>query len=85
MDHYTQPLAKSVKSYIRDTTDFLNKIELLDPIPEDAILVTMDVKALYSNIVNSEGLTNLEDSFNRRPIQEQGTNVIITLMQLILI
>ena len=84
VDHYIQPLAKAVKSYIRDTTDLLNKMKLLGTIPEGAILVTMDVKALYSNIDHNEGLTALEDSLNRRPIQEPATNVITTLMRLIL-
>ena len=50
IDHYIQPLAQRVQSYIRDTTDFLNKIEDIKMIPENAILVTMDVKSLYTNI-----------------------------------
>ena len=49
VDHNTQPLTKEVKSQIRDTTDFLNKISDINAIPQDTILVTTDGR---SNIVN---------------------------------
>ena len=43
VDHYIQPLAQKVLSYIRDTTDLLNKIKNIGKIPENALLVTLDV------------------------------------------
>ena len=44
-----------VKSY---TSDVINKIETISKhLPQKAILVTMDVKVLYTNIPNCEGIT----------------------------
>ncbi len=43
-------------SYVKDTTDFINKIEQVDHLPQDTILVTFDVKSLYTNIPNDEGI-----------------------------
>ena len=42
---------------MKDTNDFLRKIEeCSSDIDEKAILVTMDVKSLYTNIPNDEGI-----------------------------
>ena len=50
LDHHLQPLAKKVKSYIKDTNHFSNKIKKIGKLPERAILCTMDVVGLYPNI-----------------------------------
>ena len=84
VDHYIQPLAKQVKSYIRDTTDFLNKIKSLERIPQDAILVTLDVRSLYSNIKHDEGLSALKECLDTRTINNPPTTVVTTLMNHIL-
>ena len=85
VDHYIQPLAKQLKSYIRDTTEFLNKItNLHTAMPPGAILVTMDVKSLYTNIQHNEGLAALKICLNNRSITYPSTEVILTLMKLIL-
>ena len=58
VDYHLQPFAKSLKSYVQDTTDFINKIETVSKnLPQKAILVTMDVKSLYTNIPNCKGIT----------------------------
>ena len=44
--HYQiQPLANKVKSYIQDSTDFINKIQQLGPLPKTVLLAVMDVAA----------------------------------------
>ena len=53
-----QPLAQRVKSYIKDTNHFLNKIKKIGKLPEGAILCTMDVVGLYPNIPHREGLAS---------------------------
>ena len=55
VDHYPQPLVKEIRSYIKDTNDFVNKINIFK-VPENSFLVSMDVKALYTNIPNNEGI-----------------------------
>ena len=38
LDYHLQPLAQKVKSYIKDTNHFLNKIKKLGSLPDGAIL-----------------------------------------------
>ena len=54
LDHHLQPLAQRVKSYIKDTNHFLNKIKKIGKLPEGAILCTMDVVGLYPTIPHEE-------------------------------
>ena len=57
VEHHLQPLNQSLPSYVKDTTDFIKKIEALPVEPDqDHILVTMDVCSLYTNIPNDEGI-----------------------------
>ena len=37
-----------VKSYVKDTTEFINEINHIGELSENSYLVAMDVKALYS-------------------------------------
>ena len=55
-----QPLAKKVRSYIKDTNHFLKKIMDLDGLPDGAILCTVDVVGLYPSIPHEEGLEALK-------------------------
>ena len=54
LDYHLQPLAHRVKSYIKDTNHFLNKIRKIGKLPEGAILCTMDVVGLYPKIQHGE-------------------------------
>ena len=49
-DFHLQPIAKKVKSYIKDTNDFLKKLRSLTNLPDHCLLCTMDVLGLYPNI-----------------------------------
>ena len=84
VDHFIQPLAKKVRSYIRDTTDLLHKIKNIGKIPNNALLVTMDVRSLYTNISHEEGLLSLKNALNTRPNKEPATEVLLTLMRHVL-
>ena len=59
LDHHLQPLAQVVKSYIKDTNEFLKKLRSLPKFPDPIILCTMEVVGLYSNIPHEEGLSAL--------------------------
>nr|XP_058943701.1 uncharacterized protein LOC131771856 [Pocillopora verrucosa] len=56
VDHLLQPIAQKQKSYLKDTTDFINFIEKTQ-VSNDTILVSMDVTSLYTNIPQEEGIT----------------------------
>ena len=49
VDRELQPLLANIPSYIKESTDFLNKLRRIDNLPDNTILVTLDVTALYSS------------------------------------
>ena len=58
IDSLLQPIAKSQKSYLKDTTDFINCIERTK-LPENAFLVSLDVTSLYTIIPQGEGINTV--------------------------
>lgn len=65
LDILLQPYAKHIKSYIKDTKDFLQKLPT--EIPENSILVSFDVVNLYSNIPHELGLEAIKFWLNKFP------------------
>ena len=55
IDRIITPFSITHQSYIKDTEDFLNKLKNTQ-FPNDAILATMDIVSLYTNINNSQGV-----------------------------
>ena len=57
IDYYLKPIVKRIPSYIHDTTHFLRTLRgFAGTIPQNSILVTFDVKSLYTNIPHDEGI-----------------------------
>jgi len=56
VDHFLRPFVPLIKSYVKDTTHFINQIENIPPLPRGALLVTLDVTSLYTNIPNQDAL-----------------------------
>ena len=56
LDHFLQPCVTQIRSYIKDTTHFLNMLNQLGTLPPNSILTTLDVSSLYTNIPNEEGM-----------------------------
>ena len=50
VDYHLQPIVKEIPSYVKDTQDFLKKLEKVKDIPQEILLVTLDVNSLYTNI-----------------------------------
>ena len=68
-DHLLKPLLKHIPSYIQDTTDFLRRIfSLNQDLPDNIILITFDVKSLYTNIPNDQGIQACVDMLNENNI-----------------
>lgn len=65
IDILLKPFLKHVQSYIRDGVDFLN--HLPETIDETSLLVTFDVKSLYTNIDHSAGLEAISFWLNEHP------------------
>ena len=65
VDYHLQPAVTNLKSYVKDTTDVLNKIsQVNEKITNDSILVTMDVRSLYTSIPHEEGLNAVRNTMN---------------------
>ena len=61
-DYILKNTLETIPSYIKDTKDFINTIETTQ-LPQDCILLTIDVSALYLNIPQEEGITRILDYF----------------------
>ena len=83
VDHHLQPYTKDIKSYIKDTKDFLNH---LDKVPtnifNNSYLVTLDVRSLYTSIPNEEGISIVKDILHEN--KSKLTQVITAFLWLIL-
>ena len=58
VDEQLQPLVKELPSYLQDDSDFLRKINELnqqEKLPPGTLLVTLDIKSLYTNIPTEGG------------------------------
>ena len=60
---HLNPLVQTLPSYIKNTTHLLNKLKDLDVLPANAILVTLDVPSLYTNIPPTRALMHVENSW----------------------
>ena len=79
-----QPLAREVKSYIKDTNDFLKKLRSLPNLPDDIILCTVDVVGLYPNIPHEEGLSALRKRLDLRQEKDVTTSTLVELAEVVL-
>ena len=84
VDSHLIPLVKKIDSYIKDTSDVIKKIRNLGNVPENSILGTIDVSALYTNIPHSEGKQACKQALDTREDQKIPTEFITRLMDFIL-
>ncbi|XP_053383089.1 uncharacterized protein LOC128549717 [Mercenaria mercenaria] len=56
LDYILKPHMINLPSYIKDTTDFIEKIKSFKFKSEATYLVTLDVSSLYTNIPHSDGI-----------------------------
>ena len=84
MDFHLQLIAKKVKSYIKDTNDFLKKHRSLTKLPGNSLLCTMDVVSLHCDILHDKGLSALGKRLNERDKKDVSTDTLVELTELIL-
>ena len=87
VEHFIKDHANKHPSYLQDTPDFLRVIEKRNegpPLPQNAMLVTIDVSALYTNIPQDEGLNCVKETLDERNNPVLPTEFIIKLLELIL-
>ena len=83
LDHHLKPIMQEGWSYIKDTEDFLKKIQNMGKIPQDSILVTADVVGLYPSIPHNAGLRGLKDALDCRQNKKVPTDMLINMFSLI--
>ena len=89
IDYHLSPLVRKITSYIKDTTDFLKKLEGLGNLPSGTILATLDVTALYTNIPqpptdDDEGVEACRAMLNIREVLQPPTDDLVHLIKLVL-
>ena len=55
VDEHIKKYVPKTRSYVRDIQHFISRLKQLGQIPNNALLVTLDVSSLYTNIPNHEG------------------------------
>ena len=73
MDEHIKKYVPKTKSYVRDTQHFISRLKQLRQIPEGALLVTLDVSSLYTNILNHEGLLAVANHQRGDPEKQNRT------------
>ena len=86
VDHHTRSLVQKLPTYIEDTRDFLQALEEeneIGGIPNDAILVTIDVSALYTNIKKEDAIEAMKQALEDREDKSIPSHFILELLRLI--
>ena len=84
IDSILQRLMQFIPSYIKDTTEYINKLASAKTIPPDVLLVTMDVTSLYTNIPHVDGVDACSNFLNDHCVTDISTDVIFFLISFIL-
>ena len=84
VDFQLQPLVEKLKSYLKDTTDFLTKLTKIENLPKDSFLITMDIASLYTNILHKEGINAVAQSLEENNSVSISTRVIVKFLSLVL-
>ena len=75
VDFHLQPIVTEIPAYVRDTKDFLNKIKAINNVPRKTNIIKVDIRSLYTNIINSEGTTAATRIFKKNCCKESHNNI----------
>ena len=75
---------QSIWLYIKDSGDILRKINQMENLPENSILVTGDVIGLYPSIPHELALEVLEEALEKRESKQISTDNVIKLAKFVL-
>ena len=84
VDNLIRDIPASFRSFIKDTNDFLSDIMKIE-IPDNCLLVTLDVVALYTNIPHSDGISAVASPYDNSPCDKPiDSSALRTFLNLIL-
>ena len=72
------------QSYIKDTEDFLKKVQNMGKIPQNSILVTADVVGLYPSMLHNAGLNAFKDALDCRQNKKIPTDMFVKIAEFVL-
>ena len=84
LDQHLKKVIQNGWSYVKDSGDFIKKINNLDSIPENAILVTADVVGLYPSIPHEVGLRALREALDKRDEKTIPTEELLKMAEFVL-
>ena len=83
LDFHLKSIMQEGASYIKDTTDFQDKIKNLR-VFKDAFLVTADVVVLYPNIPHEAGLKSPKEARDRRREKKMSMEDLVKMAEFVL-
>ena len=83
IDYFINPQAKLHPSYIKDTYDFVNKLQNLQ-VPNHTQIFSIDIDSLYTNIETHLGLAAINNIFTKHPDPSRPDRQILKLLELTL-
>lgn len=83
IDHFLGPLSTKHPSYLKDTYHFLEVVRRL-VLPSNALLFTIDIESLYTNINTDLGLSTVRNTFRRNPDAQRPDEEVLQLLELCL-
>ena len=63
VDFFLQPFVTEQHTYIKDTSDFIRKVEKLT-VPDDALIITLDYESMYTNIIHDEAVSAIKNTLS---------------------
>ena len=87
VDDQLQPLVQTLPSYLKDDNHFLRKINEInnsETLPADTLLVTLDVKSLYTNITHENGIRACEHYMRINSYDEYKRTTVLKFIKLVL-
>ena len=87
VDDQLQPLVRKLPSYLKDDNHFLPKITEInnsETLSADTLLITWDVKSLYTNITHENGMRACEHYMHVNNYDKYKRTTILKFIQLVL-
>ena len=84
--HHLKDVSNKHDTYLEDTPDFIRKVEEYNKkgLPANAMIVTLDVSGLFTNIPIKDGLESVEECLNERQNKEIPTGYLLRMLEIIL-
>jgi hypothetical protein len=84
VDFHLRQHVEALPSFIKDTTDYLQNMAALNPLPSNTTLVTMDFTSIYTNIPHSDGIEACKEIWESRSVEMPPTDCLVTMLTMVL-